>query len=183
MTPEFIIDQEWAGHCREGIHDKVWAVAITSDGHYFAVWGRRDTKYQSLHKAFASFGAAERYMLSKVDEKLQHGYNLVSFNDTNHGSIPSFSDGELQADSGSVAGTISAQSLTARLKSLASRLPRAASLGALSTMLMELSEINILATLFTDLRRGDDIDALAQARKLCEEAQKRALLSLSGART
>jgi predicted DNA-binding WGR domain protein len=84
-----VVIKQWAGHFQVGGSDKVWAAAVTSDGQFLSVWGRRGTTLQSGTKTLANQEAALKEFNAKVKKKSAEGYQPVPFDDPRYG-IPSF---------------------------------------------------------------------------------------------
>lgn len=73
---------EWIGWCKEGSHDKIWAVYILETCtewwgpcvvKYATIWGRRGKALQS--KVFLSESASHNV---KINEKKRKGYTQLS---------------------------------------------------------------------------------------------------------
>lgn len=76
---------EWIGWCREGSHDKIWAVYVLESRNewlgwlgvpvvkYATIWGRRGKELQS--KVFDSSSTSH---VTRISEKLRKGYTQIS---------------------------------------------------------------------------------------------------------
>ena len=91
------IIQQWAGHFQGGGSDKVWAAAVTSDGQFLSVWGRRGTTLQTGAKPLGSQEAALKEFTTKVRKKRAEGYQSIPFDDSRYGitSFGSIEEGSL----------------------------------------------------------------------------------------
>ncbi len=153
----FEIVREWAGWSRNPQLniDKIYSTAYSRDGYLLRMWGRRGTKYQVPPGGPENYGneqAAARAFDALVASKRSsrpstpNGYQEVSFNDINAGSIPSWRSGA-GAPGPAATETISRDNLLRQIGTLGQRLFQA---GAdLAALLMEVTQVELKATLFT----------------------------------
>jgi predicted DNA-binding WGR domain protein len=151
---------EWAGHFYDpNINsDKIWASTYTDTGDYIAVWGRRGShKYQSQTKRFGSLALARAEFKKMVNQKQRKGYQLVPFEDTRFGSIPSFKHSLGGSSSQDGPGKITRRGLLERIHNLVRRVKEHFEP---DTMLVEFNQLHSVASLVLEYneRLGTDAD-------------------------